>query len=128
VIQGILNVPRWAARFPNLWQSLLNFKNQRIPMTLDKLYRALKTYGPTTLAGMIGSLAVSELMLKKTSTKSRRMNVANVKSLRRSLRRLKGFEKLSHRVSAQLGRAARSGRRTTRSAPCGTCRKSPCRC
>jgi hypothetical protein len=127
IIQGIMNVPRWAARFPTLWNTILSFRNQKIPMTIDKLYRALRTYGPTVLAGMISSAAVSELMLYKTSRKTRRMNVANVKSLRRSVRRLRGFEKLSHRVTAQLGRLSHS-RGRPRSVRCNTCRKSPCRC
>lgn len=85
---------------------------------------------PAAIAAALG-IGVDELATLITAQarkKRRRMNVANTRALRRSLRRLKGFETLSHRVSAQLGRAARSGRGHRRGGRCGTCRKSPCAC
>lgn len=94
---------------------------------IRQLLSMLRRWGPTALMGIMGLQAVSELVTYTATKKRRRMNVANTKALRRGLRRLKGFERLSHRVSAQLGRAARSGRSTRRSR-CMTCRKSPCMC
>lgn len=94
---------------------------------IRQLLQMLRRWGPTALIGIMGVQAVSELVTYSATRKRRRMNVANTKALRRGLRRLKGFERLSHRVSAQLGRAARSGRSGRRSR-CTTCRKSPCMC
>lgn len=84
---------------------------------------------PAAVAAALG-IGVDELATLITAQarkKRRRMNVANTHALRRSLRRLKGFEHLSHKVSAQLGRAARSGR-SYRRGRCTTCRKNPCSC
>lgn len=94
---------------------------------IRQLLSMLRKWGPTALMGIMGLQAVSELVTYTATKKRRRMNVANTKALRRGLRRLKGFERLSHRVSAQLGRAARSGRGRTRGR-CVSCRKSPCVC
>lgn len=121
-------VPRWAQQFPNLWQYL----RQKFPFmspgrALSGLLSLFRKYGPTALVGMLGSAVVGELLTYSVTKKRRRMNVANTKALRRGLRRLKGFEHLSHRVSAQLSRTAGRGRSRSRSR-CGTCRRSPCTC
>lgn len=120
-------IARWAVSFPSLWQAIQKYRAARIPMTVAKLWSMFKKVGPQVLAGYIGAAAVADLVTYKATHKSRRMNVANTRALGRSLRRLKGFEKLSHRVSAQLGRAASRGRSRSRGR-CSTCRKSPCSC
>lgn len=122
-------IPRWAARFPNLWQAITKIiATTRTHVTPERLLTLLRKYGPGFLVNVIGAAAVSELMLYQATHKRRRMNVANTKALRRGLRRLKGFEKLSHRVSAQLSRTASRGRSSRRAGKCMTCRRSPCTC
>lgn len=54
--------------------------------------------------------------------RGRRMNPANSKALRRSIRRIKSFHKLCAATDILKSRGRRSVGR------CGTCRKSPCRC
>lgn len=108
---GAAGLVRWSARFPSLWQALQKFRAQRIPMTVEKLYGALRKFGPQALTGIVGAAAVADLITYKATHKSRRMNVANTKALRRGLRRLKGFERLSSRVTTQLSRSCGSRRR-----------------
>jgi hypothetical protein len=124
----IAGVARWAMSFPNLWQAIQQIRaNYRIPMTVDKLWSLAKSAGPQVLVGIIGAAALQELFVYHSTHKRRRMNVANTKALRRSVRRLKGFDRLSHRVSAQLSRVGGRSRRRS-SSRCGTCRKNPCAC
>jgi hypothetical protein len=128
MLAGASGVARWAMSFPSLWQALQLIRaNYRIPMTVDKLWSLVKSAGPVVVSGLIGAAALQELFVYHSTHKRRRMNVANTKALRRSVRRLKGFDRLSHRVSSQL---ARVGGRRHRSASrrCGTCRHSPCTC
>lgn len=127
MIPGALGgVARWAFQFPNLWQALQRLRaNYRLAITPQKLWSMFKNLGPAGLAAIIGAAAVNELIMFHSTHKRRRMNVANTTALRRSVRRLKGFDRLSNRVSAQLARA--SGRRRSRGR-CTTCRKSPCSC
>ena len=121
-------IARWSAQFPNLWQAIQKLRASGQSVTVEKLYAALKKFGPVAMAGVIGAQAVSELIMYRTTHKRRRMNVANTRALRKSIRRLRGFEKLSHRVTAQLASVASRGRHRRSSGRCGTCRKSPCRC
>lgn len=122
-------VARWASQFPNLWQAVQRLRaNYRVPMSVDKLWSMLRSSGPQFLVSLIGAAALNELFVYRSTHKSRRMNVANTKALRRSVRRLKGFDRLSHRVSSQLSRVGGGGRRRSSSRRCGTCRKSPCAC
>lgn len=111
-------------RYPNLFAFV-----QKLGGTsaVGGLLSMLSKWGPTALAGFVGSQVVAELISYKTTHKRRRMNPGNTRALRRSLRRLKSFERLSHRVSMQLSHTASRGRgrRVTR---CGTCRKNPCSC
>lgn len=84
---------------------------------------------PEAIAAYLG-ITVAEMATLITSSsarKQRRMNPANTTALRRSLRRLKSFDRLASRVSGQLSRGGRrrAGRRSTR---CGTCRSNPCSC
>lgn len=130
IVGALYRVPKIAFNFPLLLDYL---QSKNIPWSkgVQWLWSLVRKFGPAALAGIVGQAVVSEL-IEWSATKAhkkRRMNVSNVKALRRGLRRLKGFERLSHRVSAQLGRAARSGRSYRRSAGrCVTCRKSPCMC
>lgn len=119
-------LPRWSAMFPQLWQAI----QTRLPMLSSSravafLISALRKYGPGVITGFIGAAALNELLGFMATHKRRRMNVANTRALRRSMRRLKGFHRLAGRVEQQL---ARSGSRRRRSTRCGTCRKSPCVC
>jgi len=57
----------------------------------------------------------------------RRIRVTNVKALNRSVRRLEGFRRLSHRVETALARRGVSARPSSRRR-CPRCRKSPCCC
>jgi hypothetical protein len=120
-------VGRWAMQFPSLWQALQRYRASGVAMSIPKLWRMFKNVGPSVLATYIGAAAVADLVTFKATHKNRRMNVANTHALRRSLRRLRGFERLSHRVSMQLARAA-APRRRSASRRCNVCRKSPCSC
>lgn len=114
-------------RFPALWAALSALTTQfGKRFTPELLWRMVRTQGPGLVAGLIGAAAMNELAIWRATTKSRRMNPANTKALRRGLRRLKAFERLSHRVSGQLSRVSGSRRRSVRR--CGTCRKNPCAC
>lgn len=95
-------IARWSVSYPSLWQALQVLRGRGVPMTIEKLYSALKRFGPATVTGIVGAAAVNDLINYKATHKGRRMNVANTKALRKSIRRLKGFENLSHRVTAQL--------------------------
>jgi len=124
----VAGVSRWAMSFPNLWQALQMIRaNYRVPMTVDKLWSMVKSNGPQFIVGIIGAAALNELFVYHSTHKRRRMNVANTKALRRSVRRLKGFDRLSHRVSTQLARVGGTRRRSA-SRRCGTCKHSPCTC
>lgn len=121
-------IGRSLARFPNLSTALVALSQQfGKRFTPDQLWRMLKNNGPGLVGGLIGAAALNELAVWKTTHKSRRMNVANTRALRRSVRRLRGFDRLAHRVSSQLARVGGTRRRSA-SRRCGTCRSSPCRC
>ena len=122
-------LPKWSALLPSLWQYVITtFPRVAPSRAVAGLLALMRKYGPTALVSMLGAAVVNELMQYTVIKKRRRMNVANSRALRRSMRRLKGFERLSHRVSAQLSRAAgRSGRRR-RSSACPTCHKVACIC
>lgn len=120
-------IPKSAYQFP----LLLDYLQKRgIPWSkgVQWAWQMLKKWGPQVLSGVLGAAVVDEL-LQWSATKSakrRRMNPANAKALRRSMRRLRSFDRLSARVSRQLHRG--SSRRSSRSVRCYTCRKSPCVC
>lgn len=85
---------------------------------------------PAAVAAALG-IGVDELATLITAQarkKRRRMNVANTKALRRSLRRMEGFDRLACRVKAQLGAMRGASHTSHRRSRCGTCRRSPCRC
>ncbi len=100
-------LPAWSARFPALWQAISKLRAQGTRATVEQLYGLLRKWGPASLSTVIGAAAVADLVSYRMKHKPRRMNPANTKALRRSLRRLKSFDRLSTRVSAQLSRNCR---------------------
>lgn len=85
-------------RFPNLAVAIQGFRNMGRKVTRGQLYSLLKRFGPDVLitGGILSAAAISELMVAGPGR--RRMNPANVKALRRSLRRLESFHHLCVRV------------------------------
>lgn len=106
-------IAAWSVRYPSLWQALQKLRAQGSRVTIERLWGQLRQWGPATLSTVIGAAAVADLIAYRTTHKRRRMNVANTRALRRSVRRLKGFDRLSHRVSATLATTCR--RKTRRS-------------
>jgi hypothetical protein len=92
------------AAFPNLAGAIMRFKAQGIQMTAAKLLGAVKRFGPDAVVGLIGGAALNELYQAAASGRvhRRRMNPANGKALRRSLRRLAAFDTLCKRVRAHM--------------------------
>lgn len=87
------------ARFPNLATAIQQYKNSgRANITRAKLYAGLKRFGPDLLisGGILSAAAVSELAIAGPGR--RRMNPANVKALRRSIRRLESFHHLCQKA------------------------------
>lgn len=113
-------------KFPNLATSLQQLRARGMNVKRSQLWSMLKRFGPEVLVtgGLLTAAAVSELMIAGPG--HRRINVTNVRALRRSVRRLKSFDRLSATVSRQLARVGGSKRRSSRR--CGTCRKNPCSC
>lgn len=96
---------------------------------------ARKTPAGTMVSVLMGiGLTVYEANLLTgwyaTKKKRKRINPANARALRRSVRRIRSFHRLCQHADV-LGRPSRS-RSYAYSAPrrgrCGTCRKSPCCC
>lgn len=121
-------LPRWSAQYPNLWQAIQRLRATGAKSGISFLSSMLRKWGPTALTGVIGAAAVADLVSYKMTHKPRRMNPANTRALRRSLRRLKSFDKLSHRVSMQLARTGGSRRRAPSRSRCTVCRRNPCSC
>jgi hypothetical protein len=105
-------LPMWSARFPSLWQYLQT--HMLGSGAVGSLLSALTKWGPAAMSTIVGAAVVADLINYKVSRKRRRMNPANTKALRRSLRRLKSFDRLAHRVSVQLHRGGRRGRSSSR--------------
>ena len=74
----------------------------------------------------IGQLAT--LIAASNRRKRRHVNPANVKALRRSMRRLGSFQKLASRVNKQLSHVGSHRRHAVSRGRCTSCRKSPCAC
>ena len=104
-------IAAWSVRYPALWQALQKLRAQGTKVTIERLWTQLRQFGPQTLSAVIGAAAVADLIAYRTTHKRRRMNVANTRALRRSVRRLRGFERLSNRVSAQLASSCRTRKR-----------------
>lgn len=101
---------------------------------IAKLLRFARANPGLTILNLLANLGLTAFeaneLISWWATKGkrhRRIRVTNVKALNRSVRRLEGFRKLSHRVELALaGRGrARPGLSRRR---CPKCRKSPCCC
>lgn len=106
-------LPAWSARFPALWQFFAT-KMPAVRPDVGTMLRMLRKWGPAAMTGIMGAAAVSDLVKYSMSHKTRRMNPANTRALRRSLRRLKSFDRLSTRVSQQLSKSCRAPRRSSK--------------
>jgi hypothetical protein len=112
-------------KYPNLATAIQNLRNRGANVSRSRLWSMLKRFGPEILisGGILTAAAVSELMVAGPG--HRRMNPANVRALRRSVRRLKSFDRLSATVGRQLSRVSGKRRSARR---CNVCRKNPCGC
>jgi uncharacterized membrane protein YfcA len=128
-VRALTTIPRWAQSYPRIWQFIQRARASGRAVTLQSLLSLLRRFGPTALTAILGAELVADLVTLSATRagRRRRMNPANVRALRRSVRRLQSFDRLSARVSAQLGRVA-SRRRGPRRGRCMTCRANPCRC
>lgn len=105
-------LPAWSARFPALWQALQRIRaSARVHVSVEQLRSLLRRYGPSFLAGMLGEAAVRELVTMDMTRKRRRINPANARALRRAVRRVESFDRLSARVRHSLGTVCRKKRR-----------------
>jgi len=102
-------------RFPNLATAIQKMRNAGQNIKRSQLYSMLRRFGPEFLitGGILTAAAVSELMMAGPG--HRRMNPANVKALRRSMRRLKSF----HNLCVDTDQLRSRGRRR---APSGSCK------
>ena len=99
-------------KYPNLATAIQRYRNAGMSqVTRGKLYQLLKRFGPELIisGGILTAAAVSELMMAGPGY--RRMNPANVKALRRSVRRLEGFHKLCVHVDRLRRPRSRKGSR-----------------
>ena len=101
-----------------------------LPRMMSMVRSLAKSLSPaaTAVALGIGLDELATLMTASSRRKRRRMNPANASALRRSMRRLKSFDRLASRVSSQIHRVGGSRRRSVRRGSCRTCRSSPCSC
>lgn len=85
-------------KFPNLATAIQGYRNMGKHVTRAKLHSLVRRFGPELVisGGILTAAAVNELMIAGPG--HRRMNPANVKALRRSVRRLESFHKLCVRV------------------------------
>lgn len=95
------------SRFPNLSVGLQQLRNRGVKVNRSRLYTILRRFGPEVLisGGLLTAAAVNELMVAGAGR--RRMNVGNVKALKRSMRRLEGFHKLCVRADTLRSRGKR---------------------
>jgi hypothetical protein len=119
---------KWALRYPILAGAIRVWRGRGIPITVEKLWTLLRKYGPAFLvtAGILSLEGVSQLMMYKATHKRRRMNVLNPHALRRSTRRLLGFERRASRVAQALSCITPMRRRSRHR--CAKCHRSPCVC
>lgn len=98
----------------------------RTGVSLRYVWELLRKIGLIAFGAMFQLTSEQLLQIHAARPKRRRMRVTNVRALRRSMRRLKGFSRLARRVEGQLklGR----GRSRSRSGACRVCRSNPCSC
>jgi len=97
-------------------------------VTWKKLLSAARLYGIPFLVGLGLTLDLANYVMKQAHKKRRHINPANVKALRRSVRRLDSFDRLACKVSAQLAHIKTGGSTRRRSGRCRKCRQTTCRC
>lgn len=104
-------VGRSLRNFPSLANAIAALRARGIRATAESLWTMLKKFGPNALvaSGFMTAAAISDLMYYKSTHKRRRMNPANTRALRRSLRRLRSFDHLATRVKHQLSSACHRG-------------------
>lgn len=103
-------------------------------MIVAKLLRFARANPGLTIVNLLANIGLSAVEINELLTwwatagkKHRRIKVTNVKALNRSVRRLEGFRRLSHRVEMALSRRGVTRTIATRRR-CPKCRKSPCCC
>lgn len=81
-------------KFPNLAVAIQKMRNAGHNISRSKLYSMMRRFGPEFMvsAGLLTAAAVSELIMAGPG--HRKMNVGNVKALRRGMRRIESFHKL----------------------------------
>ena len=116
-------VGRSMRNFPALANAIAGLRARGIRATVESLWQMLKRFGPNALVagGFLTAAAISDLMYYKSTHKRRRMNPSNTKALRRSLTRLRSFDRLAMRVKHQLGSACHRGSRRARFIPVKKC-------
>jgi len=94
-------------KFPNLATAIQGLRNAGRNISRSKLYGMMKRFGPEFLvsAGILTAAAVSELIMAGPG--HRRMNVGNVKALRRGMRRIESFHKLCSKADYLRSRGRR---------------------
>ena len=100
---------------------------QRAMQMIRQMSKYLSPAAVAAALGLeIGQLAT--LIAASNRRKRRHVNPANVKALRRSMRRLGSFQKLASRVNKQLSHVGSHRRHAVSRGRCTSCRKSPCAC
>ena len=94
-------------KWPNLATAIQKMKNAGHNISRSKLYSMMKRFGPDFLVtgGILSAAAVSELIMAGPG--HRRMNVGNVKALRRGMRRIESFHKLCTKADMLRSRGRR---------------------
>lgn len=108
IVRGAATVGRSLFnRFPNLATGIQRLRNAGQNVTRAKLYSVMKRFGPEFLVsgGLLTAAAVQELAVAGSGR--RRMNPANAKALRRSVRRIESFHRLCKSTDVIKGRRRR---------------------
>ena len=94
-------------KWPNLATAIQTLRNAGKNVSRSKLYSMMKRFGPEFMvsAGILSAAAVSELIMAGPG--HRRMNVGNVKALRRGMRRIESFHKLCTKADMLRSRGKR---------------------
>ena len=94
-------------KWPNLATAIQSLRNAGKNVSRSKLYSMMKRFGPDFMvsAGILSAAAVSELIMAGPG--HRRMNVGNVKALRRGMRRIESFHKLCTKADMLRSRGKR---------------------
>jgi hypothetical protein len=98
---------------------------QRMMAMIRKMAKFL---APAAVAAALGITLdeMAQVITANSRKKRRRMNPANTRALRRSLRRLESFDRLAGRVQVQLARG--HSRPSKRRRYCPKCKSTSCRC